>query len=130
MLLEIDWFFQDVDWLHFLSVPVFTGVIGWLINWTGLVMLFSPVRFHGVTVPGMRQLSRVLPRKLQEVPGFLQGGIGWQGIVPGAGRQDGQHRGGQGDRQARYAEGVLPAARARPDRRAHRPGLRAGPARR
>ena len=23
--------------------------IGWLINWTGLVMLFSPVRFHGVT---------------------------------------------------------------------------------
>ena len=45
-------------------------------------MLFSPVRFHGITVPGMRQLSRVLPRKLQEVPGILQGGIGWQGIVP------------------------------------------------
>src|SRR5918994_650323 len=82
MLLEIDWFFQHVDWLHFLSVPVFTGVIGWLINWTGLVMLFSPVRFHGIHVPGMRQLSRVLPRKVQEVPGFLQGGIGWQGIVP------------------------------------------------
>jgi hypothetical protein len=33
-------------------------------------------------VPGMRQLSRVLPRKVQEVPGFLQGGLGWQGIVP------------------------------------------------
>ena len=45
-------------------------------------MLFSPVRFHGVTVPGMRQLSRVLPRKIQEVPGILQGGLGWQGIVP------------------------------------------------
>jgi uncharacterized membrane protein YheB (UPF0754 family) len=57
-------------------------VIGWLINWTGLVMLFAPVRFHGLTVPGMRQLSRVLPRKLQEVPGVLQGGVGWQGIVP------------------------------------------------
>ncbi|MET0997568.1 MAG: hypothetical protein ABWX73_02535 [Marmoricola sp.] len=82
MALEIDWFFQHVDWWHLLSVPVFTGVIGWLINWTGLVMLFSPVRFRGVTVPGMRQLSRVLPRKLQEVPGILQGGIGWQGIVP------------------------------------------------
>src|ERR1700710_2703497 len=82
MLLEIDWFFQHVDWWHVVSVPVFTGVVGWLINWTGLVMLFSPVRFHGVTVPGMRQLSRVLPRKLQEVPGILQGGIGWQGIVP------------------------------------------------
>ena len=34
MLLEIDWFFQHVDWLH-LSVPVFTGIVGWLINWTG-----------------------------------------------------------------------------------------------
>ena len=46
----------------------------------------------------------------------------------GAGREDGQHRGGQGDRQARYAEGVLPAARAGPDRRAHRAGLRTGDA--
>src|SRR5918994_573849 len=82
MLLEIDWFFQHVDWLHFLSVPVFTGVVGWLINWTGLVMLFSPVRFHGVRIPGLRELATVLPRKLQEVPGILQGGVGWQGIVP------------------------------------------------
>jgi uncharacterized membrane protein YheB (UPF0754 family) len=83
--LEIDWFFQHAglhDWVHILTIPVFTGVVGWLINWTGLVMLFSPVRFHGVGVPGLRQLSRVLPRKVPEVPGFLQGGIGWQGIVP------------------------------------------------
>jgi hypothetical protein len=80
--LAVDWFLQDVDWLHFATIPVFTGVIGWLINWTGLIMLFAPVRFHGLTVPGMRPLSRVLPRKLQEVPGVLQGGVGWQGIVP------------------------------------------------
>ncbi len=82
MALAIDWFFQRADWLHLLTVPLFTGVVGFLINWTGLVMLFSPVRFRGVRVPGMRQLSRVLPRKLQEIPGILQGGIGWQGIVP------------------------------------------------
>ncbi len=82
MALEIDWFFQHVEWLHLLSVPVFTGVVGFLINWTGLIMLFSPVQFHGIKVPGMRQLSRVLPRKIQEVPGILQGGLGWQGIVP------------------------------------------------
>jgi len=63
MALEIDWFFQHVDWFQFLSVPVFTGVVGWLINWTGLIMLFSPVRFHGVRIPGMRQLSRVLQRE-------------------------------------------------------------------
>lgn len=83
--LEIDWLLQDVDahqWIHILSIPVFTGVIGWLINWTGLIMLFSPTRFHGVTVPGLMKLSRVLPRKVQEIPGVMIGGIGWQGIVP------------------------------------------------
>ena len=80
--LQVDWFLTDVDWLHFATIPVFTGVVGWLINWTGLVMLFAPVRFHGLTVPGLKALSRVLPRKLQEVPGLLQGGVGWQGIVP------------------------------------------------
>ena len=76
-----DWL-SHVDWIAFVSIPVFTGVIGWLINWSGLWMLFSPVRFHGVTVPGFRELATMLPRKLQEVPGVLQGGIGWQGIVP------------------------------------------------
>ena len=72
----------DVNWLHFVTIPIFTGVVGWLINWTGLIMLFSPVRFHGVRVPGLAALARVLPRKIQEVPGLLHGGIGWQGIVP------------------------------------------------
>lgn len=76
-----DWAGQ-VDWLAFVTIPVFTGVVGWLINWSGLIMLFSPVRFHGVAVPGMRELATLLPRKLQEVPGILQGGIGWQGIIP------------------------------------------------
>lgn len=78
----LDWLLREVDWIHFLTIPVFTGVVGWLINWTGLVMLFRPLRFHGVKVPGMRELSSVLPRKVQEVPGILQGGIGWQGIIP------------------------------------------------
>ncbi|MET0525028.1 MAG: hypothetical protein ABWZ91_09510 [Nocardioides sp.] len=76
-----DWA-SHVDWFAFASIPVFTGVIGWLINWSGLWMLFSPVRFHGFRVPGLRELATVLPRKLQEVPGLLQGGVGWQGIVP------------------------------------------------
>ncbi|GCD90516.1 hypothetical protein [Nocardioides sp. LS1] len=76
-----DWL-RDINWVHFATIPVFTGVIGWLINWSGLVMLFSPVRFHGVRIPGMRELASVLPRKIQEVPGVLQGGIGWQGIIP------------------------------------------------
>ncbi len=76
-----DWA-SHVDWVAFASIPVFTGVIGWLINWSGLWMLFSPLRFHGFRIPGLRELATVLPRKLQEVPGLLQGGVGWQGIVP------------------------------------------------
>ncbi|MGA8846286.1 MAG: hypothetical protein WB471_06700 [Nocardioides sp.] len=85
----MDWLFDavtdhvaDIEWIPFLSIPLFTGLVGWAINWSGLVMLFSPLRFRGVRVPGMIELSRVLPRKIQEVPGVLQGGIGWQGIVP------------------------------------------------
>ena len=45
-------------------------------------MLFNPVRFHGFVIPGLADLSRLLPRKIQEIPGIMQGGIGWQGIVP------------------------------------------------
>jgi uncharacterized membrane protein YheB (UPF0754 family) len=70
------------EWLQLASIPVFTGAVGWLINWSGVLMLFNPVRFHGFTVPGMRELSTLLPRRLQEIPGIMQGGIGWQGIVP------------------------------------------------
>jgi hypothetical protein len=83
--LEIDWFFTHADgsdWLHILTIPVFTGVVGFLINWSGLWMLFDPERFHGVRVPGLKALARVLPRKVQEIPGLLEGGVGWQGIVP------------------------------------------------
>ncbi len=73
---------EDLDWFAFVSIPIFTGIIGWLINWSGLVMLFAPLRFHGIKVPGMKELATILPRKIQEVPGVLQGGLGWQGIVP------------------------------------------------
>jgi uncharacterized membrane protein YheB (UPF0754 family) len=81
----VDWlsdWASDLDWFAFASIPVFTGVIGFLINWSGVWMLFSPVHFHGFRIPGLRELATVLPRKLQEVPGLLQGGVGWQGIVP------------------------------------------------
>jgi hypothetical protein len=76
-----DWA-DSVRWVSFGTIPVFTGVIGWLINWSGLWMLFNPLAFRGVRVPGMRELANLLPRKVQEVPGILQGGVGWQGIIP------------------------------------------------
>ncbi len=70
------------DWVRLITIPFFTGAIGWLINWTGLIMLFNPVEFHGFRIPGLQELSTLLPRKLQEIPGIMQGGVGWQGIVP------------------------------------------------
>ena len=85
-LSNVDWTLGNLDtvhdWIAFVSIPVFTGIVGWLINWTGLIMLFHPINFHGIRVRGMDKLARVLPRNLQEVPGILQGGLGWQGIVP------------------------------------------------
>jgi uncharacterized membrane protein YheB (UPF0754 family) len=73
---------STADWVRLATIPFFTGAIGWLINWTGLIMLFNPVRFYGFRVPGLLELATLLPRKLQEIPGIMQGGIGWQGIVP------------------------------------------------
>jgi uncharacterized membrane protein YheB (UPF0754 family) len=85
-LVNRDWTLSQIktpmEWFAFLSIPLFTAVIGWLINWTGLIMLFYPVNFHGFRIPGMAELARLAPHKLQEIPGVLQGGVGWQGIVP------------------------------------------------
>ena len=68
--------------LALLTVPIVTGVIGYVTNWTGVLMLFYPVHFRGWRVPGVQGLVRLLPHKLQQIPGVMVGGIGWQGIVP------------------------------------------------
>lgn len=68
--------------LSLITIPLFTGAIGYVTNWSGVWMLFYPVRFVGFTVPGLAALANVLPRRIQQIPGLGQGGIGWQGIVP------------------------------------------------
>src|ERR671934_1489456 len=73
---------MDNETLKLLSIPVFTGVIGYIINWTGVWMLFHPVRFAGFRVPGLAPLAALLPRRLQDIPGIVHGGVGWQGIIP------------------------------------------------
>ena len=65
-----------------ITIPLFSGAIGYLTNWTGVWMLFNPLCFRGVRVPGLAGLAQLLPRKLQEVPGVMHGGLGWQGIIP------------------------------------------------
>jgi hypothetical protein len=106
-------------WIKELSVPLFTGVIGWITNWTGNLMLFYPVKFKGLRIPGLRTIAQLLPRKVLEVPiGLAQGRFGWQGIIPSRG-EDGQHRRRQRIDQARHAERVLRAAGPGGDRRTH-----------
>ena len=78
---DVSSFFAN-EWVVFWTIPLFTAIIGWLINWTGVIMLFNPVRLHGVSVPGLADLSRMMPHKVQEIPGLLYGKLGWQGIVP------------------------------------------------
>src|SRR3712207_7653009 len=45
-------------------------------------MLFWPIRFKGFRLPGLAPLANVLPRRVQQIPGVMQGGVGWQGIIP------------------------------------------------
>ena len=69
--------------VKYISVPLFTGIIGWVTNWTGVLMLFSPVRFRGIRVPGLKTVRNLLPRKVLQVPiGLDEGKFGWQGIIP------------------------------------------------
>jgi uncharacterized membrane protein YheB (UPF0754 family) len=70
-----------VDW-QLIIIPLFTGAIGYVTNLSGVWMLFNPVRFHGFTVPGLKTVAGLLPRRVQEIPGLVGGRFGWQGIVP------------------------------------------------
>src|SRR3954452_6247047 len=68
--------------LSLITIPLFSGAIGYVTNWTGVWMLFYPVRFAGKRVPGLARLANVFPRRIQQIPGVMHGGLGWQGIIP------------------------------------------------
>ena len=70
------------DTISLITIPFFSGAIGYVTNWMGIRMLFHPLRFRGFRVPGLAPLALMLPRRIQQIPGVMQGGIGWQGIVP------------------------------------------------
>jgi uncharacterized membrane protein YheB (UPF0754 family) len=71
-----------VELISLLTIPLFSGAIGYATNWTGVWMLFHPLTFRGLRVPGLAAVARLLPRKIQQVPGVMVGGVGWQGIIP------------------------------------------------
>ena len=68
--------------ISLLTIPLFSAAIGYVTNWTGVWMLFNPVRFAGFRLPGLKVFAQILPRRIQQVPGIMVGGVGWQGIIP------------------------------------------------
>jgi hypothetical protein len=46
-------------------------------------MLFSPLEYHGICIPGLKKLAPFLPKKALLVPlGLGEGRFGWQGVIP------------------------------------------------
>src|SRR5256885_14649981 len=45
-------------------------------------MLFYRVGSAGWRLRGLKRLAPLLPRRIQQIPGVMQGGVGWQGILP------------------------------------------------
>lgn len=70
-----------LDW-SLVLIPPITGIIGYCTNWVGIRLLFQPVDFHGFQVPGLSQVISLCPAKIQQIPGLMEGKVGWQGIVP------------------------------------------------
>ncbi|MGL4304731.1 MAG: DUF445 domain-containing protein [Mycobacteriaceae bacterium] len=69
--------------IELITVPLFTGIIGYITNWSGVLMLFAPLNFHGIRLPGLKFIYSVLPRRVQVIPAIQSDGrFGWQGIVP------------------------------------------------
>src|SRR5215210_8654824 len=68
--------------ISLITIPLFSAAIGYVTNWTGVWMLFNPVRFAGFRLPGLRVVAQILPRRIQQIPGIMVGGVGWQGIIP------------------------------------------------
>jgi uncharacterized membrane protein YheB (UPF0754 family) len=68
--------------LALISIPIVTGAIGYVTNWSGVLMLFYPVHFRGVRARWLSSISWRLPHRIQQIPGIMVGGIGWQGIIP------------------------------------------------
>jgi len=70
-----------VDW-RLLLIPFITGLIGYVTNWVAIRMLFYPTEFVGIGMPGLKEFAPSLPRRLQQIPGVVEGKLGWQGIIP------------------------------------------------
>jgi hypothetical protein len=51
---------MDKETLSLITIPIFTGAIGYVTNLSGVWMLFYPIRFRGIRLPGLKALANVL----------------------------------------------------------------------
>ncbi|MET7770411.1 hypothetical protein [Nocardia sp. NPDC005366] len=79
-----EWTGQSKFVVDLITFPVFSALAGWLTNWTGVLMLFWPVQFRGVRIPGLQVLYPYFPRRVQVLPTFSGDGrrLGFQGFIP------------------------------------------------
>lgn len=69
--------------IELITFPIFSAFAGVITNWTGVWMLFAPIRFKGFKCPGVKTMYPFLPRKLQVLPIWAPGGLlGFQGFIP------------------------------------------------
>lgn len=75
--------------LRLLLIPPITGIIGYITNWVAIRMLFNPLEFKGIDVPGLEAITMQLPHRVTQIPGMMEGRLGWQGIIPSRARKMG-----------------------------------------
>jgi uncharacterized membrane protein YheB (UPF0754 family) len=81
-------YFAWWEW-SLLLIPPISGIIGYITNWVVIYLMFHPLYFKGVDVPGMEHITSKGPYRLRQLPGMLQGQLGWQGIIPAKARKIG-----------------------------------------
>ena len=57
--------------ISIVTVPIVTGVIGYVTNWTGVLMLFYPVHFKGIRAQWLQKVARWLPYNPMALTLFL-----------------------------------------------------------
>ena len=99
--------------LSLITIPLFSGAIGYVTNWSGVIMLFYPVRLRGLRVPGLAAARSTCCRARSSRSRADARRPRLAGDHPLARGEDGQPRGRQGDREARQRRRLLPSSSSR-----------------
>ena len=115
------WFTVSSSTIALITVPVVTGVIGYVdeLDRRADAVLPGPLP-RLARARGCARSRGSLPHKIRQIPGIMVGGIGWQGIVPSRAAKMGSLAVDSGIAKLGTPQRVLQAARPGEDRRADR----------